>query len=174
MTVFWKRFRSAAVALALCLCAAGCGPTVEARKIEEIRGVYALAEYYSVEDGVRKSWLEGFDRFYLIVSGDAAVKIQYRQAGVKDTVSDESIYLATYQYGSTELIEEIKVRFTIPHPSYREGLEINYLTVSVSDTLASQKITYSESSSTDGPRIKRVIYVVFRKISADDSNFPSE
>ncbi|MBP5308315.1 MAG: hypothetical protein J6Z34_04175 [Clostridia bacterium] len=164
-----------AIIAAFALSAAACGPTVYARKIEDIRGTYTLKEYYVSENGQNVSFAGKFEYFYLVVTEGASIRIVYKNSGEKGYRADEYGYVCKYQTGSDEYIEELKFRFIMPDSPVEGGLVVNYLTVTAEDILACQKIVYEAASENGKPSVWKQIYISLERISGDtDLEFVEE
>ena len=155
------------LAAALLLFAAGCGPMVDARKMEEIRGTYALKNYYVTEGGNKTTFKDRFEYFYLVVADGAALRCVYKLSDEEEYSASEYSYVCKYQTGSDENIEELKFRFEMPVSPVEEGLVVNYLTVTGDDLLACQKIIYSAASEHGRPSVWKQIFITFEKISGE-------
>jgi len=142
----------------------GCRLTpIDARTIEEIQGTYKLAEYSSVLGDDEQNLLSAFDFFYIVIAKSGVAFIVYKSAGEDAVSSLEYSYTLQYMSGSTELIDEIKIRFKMPHSTIEEGLTVNYFTVSPNDSLVCQKITYLSEESTKNNR--KVVYLSMKHVS---------
>ena len=154
------------VSLTCFLFSAGCGNSLEVKKIEDIVGTYLLQEYYYAENGVRTDIVDEFGSFYLIIYPVSSARTVFFPGEEEPVVSDFP-YLLQYSAFSSDLVEEISLRFSMPDRESEIGIELNYLTVTSSDTLFCKKITYGEPSSKGGLSIKRVTYVIFKRVSSD-------
>lgn len=140
----------------------GCRPTpINARKFEELKGTYSLSVYYAVEDGKdERNLIDSFDFFYFIIDENAVAWVIYRSEGESEYKAFEYNYTLKYKSGSTEYIDEIKLRFHMPHSTMEGGLTVNYFTVSPNDRLVCQKITYEN---------KFVVYLALDHVSSDST-----
>lgn len=157
-------------ASAILVLAVGCGPSADARKIEDIRGTYSLKEYYVSEGGQKTSFAETFEYFYLVVADGATLRVAYKPKDEMGYSATEYSYVCKYQAGSDEFVEELKFRFNMPYPLMEGGLVVNYLTVTGEDLLACQKIIYQAASEKDRPSVWKQIFISLVKIS-DDTDF---
>lgn len=160
-----KKFTAVVLmAVALLVFVAGCTLTpIHARTIEEIRGTYAISEYYvKVGDG-RTDLMDCFEYFYLIIGDEGVSAIVYKQAGAEEYYARETGYTLKYDSGSTTKINEIKLRFEIPGDD--EVTYINYLTVSQKNSLVCVKAGYVYDDN--GKKLHKAVYMSVKKVSAE-------
>lgn len=165
-----KRFRRAIamVVTAVCLSLFGaCRLTpIDARTIEEIQGTYSLVEYNSCIGSSEQNLISSFDFFYIIMSNNGVAHIVYQNAGEDTPFVGTENYTLKYMSGSTELIDEIKLRFDMPHSTLEGGMKVNYFTVSPNNTLFCQKIDYlSESNNAKDNR--HVVHMTLKYVSSE-------
>ncbi len=169
-----KRIALTALAIAIALFS-GCRLTpIEAKKIEDICGTYSLTEYYAEQDGQVTELKNKFEYFYLVVSSTSLMRVVYRAADVSDEeyVSTEYSYTCKYKSGSTEQIEEIKLRFNMPFAGEGEEIYVNYFTVSPGDTLVCQKFTYSHATESGVTVPERIVYLKLTRVAyAQDCSY---
>ena len=155
-----------AVVAMLLMIAAGCTPTpIQARTIEEIRGTYAVKEYYMDIDGKKTDLISVYEYLYIIVGENSVASIIYKRPS-EDYVARELGYTLKYSSGSTTKINEIKLRFELPY-LMGEVMYVNYLTVSQNNSLACVKAghVYGE----DGKKMHKSVYMSVKKVSSDVS-----
>ncbi len=164
MSIKLKRACLAAVASLMIFCFASCSYDSDAKTIEDIRGTYAMTQFYAEHGTESTSMLEGFEYFYLVISDDSSAKVVFKYVD-EEPVAEEYNFTCKYQSGSDELIEEIKVRFFVPHSNVYGGLDVNYLSVSTESRLTCRKFMYVSSASADEPAAINVIRITFEKVS---------
>lgn len=155
-----------AVVAMLLMIAAGCTPTpIQARTIEEIRGTYAVKEYYMDIDGKKTDLISVYEYLYIIVGENSVASIIYKRPS-EDYVARELGYTLKYSSGSTTKINEIKLRFELPY-LMGEVMYVNYLTVSQNNSLACVKAGYFYGE--DGKKMHKSVYMSVKRVSSDVS-----
>ena len=147
----------------------GCGTActltpIEAREIEEIRGTYELVEYYSKLGLERTELIDCFEYFYVIIGDNYVASIVYKDSFGNDYYACEIGCTFKYRSGSTTDINEIKLRFEMPHSPREDGMRVNYLTISKNNTLACVKTDYIWDDA--GNKIHQAVYMSVKKVSS--------
>lgn len=146
------------------ICGTGCELTpIEARTFEEIRGTYKLIEYYEKLGQVRTELMDNFEYFYIIIGDDYFASVVYKDAHGNDYYACELGYSLKYRSGSTEDINEIKLRFEMPYSPREGGMLVNYLTISKGNTLACVKTAYIWKD--DETKVHQAVYMSVKKVS---------
>ena len=144
---------------------AGCFGNLEVKKIEEIIGTYLLQEYYYAENGVRTDIAGEFRSFYLIIYPVSSARTVLF-TDEETSVTTDFPYLLHYAPWGADLVDELTLRFSMPDRTNESGIELNYLTVTSSDTLFCKKITYGDPLPGGAISIQRVTYITFKRVSS--------
>lgn len=163
----WKRVCLSGVAVIIVAFFASCRFTpIEAKKIEEIQGTYALTEYLITEGDSSTTHVSDFDFFYFVMKNDSSLGISFifKEVGGEIQKNDTS-YIVRYKSGNQKYVEEIKIiKFLMPCDG--EEFMVNYFTVSPEEKLVCQKFIYGKTE--DGAtKAEKIIQVVFTKVSND-------